>query len=426
MFWRMLQGALFRQSRKMVMVAVTIALGASLTTAMLSVMFDVGDKVNKELKAYGANITVTPRSASLLQDLYGVDASVSSGKYLQESDLGKLKTIFWANNIVSFAPLLETKAQVGSNQGEVTLIGTWFQHNLLLPTGETATAGIQELKSWWAVAGQWPSDGDQQGVLIGAILAKKLGLKVGDSFSVAVNGQEQPLIVRGVLNSGGPEDEQIYASLSLVQQALHVPGRIGKIEVSAITTPENDLARKAAHDPKSLSLKEWETWYCTAYVSSISYQIEEAIAGARAKTVRQVAESEGTILEKTQLLMVLITLLSLAGSTLGISNLLTASMMERSREIGLLKAIGATDSAVLLRTLAEVTVTGLIGGFGGYILGLGFAQIIGRSVFGTAISVDPIVIPWVIGLVLLVTLLGSLPAIRMLLSLRPAAVLHGR
>ncbi len=199
-------------------------------------------------------------------------------------------------------------------------------------------------------------------------------------------------------------------------------GKVAKVEVSAITTPDNDLARKAAHNPKSLTLKEWETWYCTAYVSAISYQIEEAVSGARAKPVRQVAESEGAILQKTQLLMLLITALSLAGSALGISNLLTASVMERTREIGLLKALGATDSEILLSTLSETMATGIAG----YFMGLGFAQIIGQTVFGSAVEAKGMVIPIVMILVVLVTLAGSLPAFRMLLSLRPAEVLHGR
>lgn len=427
MFWEMLKGALVRQSRKMFMVALTIALGVSLTTAMLNVMLDVGDKVNRELKAYGANITVIPRAASVLRDVYGIEASSGkTGQYLQEADVGKLKTIFWANNIVAFSPLLETKATVGSD--DITVVGTWFNRQLELPTGEVVETGIKELKSWWTVEGNWINDADIKGAMVGSTLARKLNLRIGDSVEIALPGgiQRETLTVQGIFNSGGAEDDQIFVTLPFVQQGLNLPGKIGKIEVSAITTPENDLARKAAHDPKSLSLKEWETWYCTAYVSSIAYQIEEAVGDSRAKPVRQVAESEGTILQKIQLLMLLITGLSLAGSALGISNLLMANIMERSREFGLLKALGATDRDVLLLTLTEIMTTGLVGGIAGYFLGLGFAQIIGHNVFGTAVAINAMVIPWVIISVILITLVGSLPAMRMLLSLRPAAVLHGR
>jgi putative ABC transport system permease protein len=428
MFWQMLKGALVRQGRKMLMVAVTIALGVSLTTAMLNVMLDVGDKVNRELKAYGANIVVTPRAASVLREIYGLESgSGGAGQYLQENDVGKLKTIFWSNNIVAFAPSLEAQVGVGSSNTNVTMVGTWFNRRLDLPTGEIVETGIKQLKSWWTVEGNWIDDNDVTGAMVGSVLAGKLGIHLGDTIEVAVpGGSREKLTVQGLFNSGGPEDEQIFVTLPHIQQALKLQGKVGKIEVSAITTPENELARKAAHDPKSLSLKEWETWYCTAYVSSISYQIEEAVDGSRAKPVRQVAESEGAILQKTQLLMLLITVLSLAGSALGISNLLTANVMERSREFGLLKALGATDRDVLLLTLAEIMMTGLAGGVAGYFIGLGFAQIIGQNVFGSAVAINLMVIPWVVVSVILITLVGSLPAIRMLLSLRPAAVLHGR
>lgn len=429
MFWQMLKGALIRQSRKMLMVALTIALGVSLTTAMLNVMLDVGDKVNKELKAYGANITVTPRAASILKDVYGIESKVGGKtEYLNENDLGKLKTIFWTNNIVAFAPYLETQVRINQTETAVPLVGTWFNYHLNLPTGEAVDTGIQELKSWWSVEGAWVQDSDMQMAMVGKSLAQKLGLKVGDRFvcTPTENGTGETLQVMGIFSAGAQEENQVVVPLALVQRMQKLEGKIDKIEVSAITTPENELARRAAHDPKDLSLKEWETWYCTAYVSSIAYQIEEAIQNSIAKPVRQVAESEGTILQKTELLMLLITALSLLSSALGISNLLSASIMERSREFGLLKALGATNRAVVLLTLTEIMITAFIGGFFGYFLGLGFARIIGESVFGSAVAINVMVIPWVAVLIILVTLIGSLPAIRMLLALRPAAVLHGR
>jgi putative ABC transport system permease protein len=198
------------------------------------------------------------------------------------------------------------------------------------------------------------------------------------------------------------------------------------VEVSALTTPDNELSRRAAQDPTSLSIKDWETWYCTAYVSAICYQIDEVLTGSVSKPIRQVAESEGAILEKTQLLMLLITILSLAGSALGISNLVTADVMERSAEIGLLKAVGAWDGPVSRLILTEVLITGIAGGLAGYFAGLGFAQVIGETVFSSAIAIKPVVIPLVTALVFLVTMAGSIPSIRLLLSLRPAEVLHGR
>jgi putative ABC transport system permease protein len=124
--------------------------------------------------------------------------------------------------------------------------------------------------------------------------------------------------------------------------------------------------------------------------------------------------------------MVLITILSMIGSALGICNLVTASVMERSSEIGLMKAVGAQNSAITGLVLTEIFLTAIVGGFAGFGAGIGFAQVIGQTVFGSSIAVRPIVIPLVAVLVALVTLLGSIPAIRMLLKLQPAEVLHGK
>ena len=399
MFWQMVKGALIRQRKRFFLIALTAALGVSLAAAMLNVMFDIGEKVNQELKAYGANITVTPKTASVLQDVYGLEGGRK--EYLNEADAAKIKTIFWTNNIVAFAPELSGEIALADGKN-VPIMGTWFDHELELPTGEKMQTGEKEMKSWWKIDGAWPTESPDE-ALAGVKLADALGLKPGDTVSYRTkDGAERSLKITGVA------------------------GKIDKIEVSAVTTPENDLARKAAENPERLSQKEREIWYCTAYVSSIAFQIEEAIPGSSAQPVRQIAESEGKILEKTQMLMLLITGLSLLSAALGVSNLVSANIMERSREFGLMKALGATDLSVVLMVLAEIFIAGALGGFFGYFGGLALAQAIGQTVFGSSIANNLVVIPIVGGLMALMLLIGSLPAIRMLLSLQPASVLHGR
>ena len=429
MLFKMIRGVLFHQRGKMLLIAFTIALGASLATGMLNVMWDVGDKVNQELKTYGANITVKPKDSSLLSDIYDVgDGEQLSASYLNEEDLPKLKTIFWAFNIVDFTPFLKTTAGLPSGQA-AEVVGTWFNHHLSLPTGEELDAGVTGMRSWWDLTeGSWLNEADEDsasGVMAGTLLAQQEGWHVGDRVVLQGSQSEQEVTVTGIYDAGGDEDMQLYAPLDLVQSLTGREGKVESIEVSALTTPDNELAKRAARNPGALSSRDYETWYCTAYVSAICYQIQEAIPNAAASAVRQVADSEGAILDKTQLLMILITALSLIGAALGISNLVTASVMERSKEIGLLKAIGAKERSITGVIMIEILVTALTGGVAGYFLGFGFAQLIGRSVFGSAIEMKAKVIPIVAGLITLVTLAGSLPAIRMVLRLRPAEVLHG-
>lgn len=429
MFFRMVKGTLIRQWKKMILIAFTIGLGASLATAMLSVVLDVGDKVNKELKTFGANITVMPKRQSVVSDLYDVSGGKSSGAYLKENELGKIKTIFWAFNIVDYTPFVKSNAKL-SDGSDVQVVGSWFNHHMDLPTGEQLDAGIASLRSWWEIKdGKWideQANSNENDCMIGSKLAEKLGVKAGDKVKVKGSKEERELNIVGVFSSGGDEDERIFTGLKAAQALSGLEGKIDSIEVSALTTPDNELAVKAAKDPQSLTVAQYEIWYCTAYVSSICYQIQEVITDSVAAPVRQVADSEGAILDKTQLLMLLITILSLIGSALGICNLVTASVMERSSEIGLMKAIGAHNSAITGLVLTEIILTAIIGGTVGFGCGIGFAQIIGESVFGSLITLRPMVIPIVGVLVVIVTLIGSIPAIRMLLKLEPEAVLHGR
>ncbi|QWW19843.1 ABC transporter permease [Schaalia sp. 19OD2882] len=423
MFLRMLMRALTRRGNRHLLIAVTIALGTAVATSMLSVMFDVGDKVNQELKSYGANIVVRPQGAAVLQDLYGAESPTQA--HLREDELGRIKEIFWTYNILDFAPLLPVQVTDATGQS-LTLTGTWFDHHMSLATEEKVHTGLDKLRAWWGVTGEWVKEADPHGAMVGHAYAKAHSLSIGDTLTVEREGRKVELTVRGIFDAGDEADSGVYTHLDLAQELLAAPGAVASVEVSALTTPDNDLARKAAKNPDSLSVSERETWYCTAYVSSIAYQIEEVMTDSMARPVRQVAESEGTILEKTQLLMVLVTVLALVASALAIANLVTANVMERSAEIGLMKAIGAKNRSIIALFLAEITLVALVGGVLGYAAGIALAQVIGHIVFSSFVSITPVVAAAALVLVLLVVLGASIPAIRHLLRLNAAEVLHGR
>jgi putative ABC transport system permease protein len=433
----MLRGALARHRGGRVLIALTTALGACVATAMLGVAFDVGDKVSQELSTYGANIVVQPKGAAVLGELYGLGDLDQAGPALLEAEVPNIKTIFWAFNITQFAPFLEVAvtavpagpAETGSGAapGEpVTLAGTWFAHQLALPTGEHASAGLIELRAWWDVEGGWIADGDEGLAMVGSALAQARGIAVGDWLELTGPGGAESVQVAGLFTSGGEEDSQVVVPLVVAQRVAGRAGPVDRVAVAARTTPVNELARRAAQNSAALTVSEWETWYCTAYASSIAYQIEEVMTDAVAKPVRQVTESQGTILTKTGMIMILVTILALLASALGVANLVTASVMERAPEIGLLKAVGAPDGAVVRLILTEMTLIGLAGGVAGFGLGLGAAQVIGLAVFGQTITPRAAVAGLVALLVVLVMLAGSVPAVRLLVRLRPAEVLHGR
>src|ERR1700676_5263242 len=113
MFLRLVADSFRRRPRRKLLTGAALALAMAGAPAALSVSLDVGDRLAHEFRALGANLLVTPQADSLPLEIGGVDyRPVNSGSYLPESDLGKIKTIFWPNNIVGFAPVIEVPAEV--------------------------------------------------------------------------------------------------------------------------------------------------------------------------------------------------------------------------------------------------------------------------------------------------------------------------
>lgn len=315
---RMIFRSFSRQFRRRLLVAITICLSSAVATAMLGVVFDVGDKLNEELSVYGSNIVIEPKSDAVVADLYetvdGSDTEPTS--FLKESDIQKIKTIFWAYNITNFAPKLNLHADITAGAG-----------------GDTATV---------------------------------------------------PVV--GIYDSGDEENGAVYVPSATLQELSGLTDSVDEVEVKALTTPENDLARKVSRNPAAVTQEEWETWYCTAYASSIAYQIEEVLPDAVAKQIRQISELQGDVLNKTRAVMIVMTGLSLLAAAIAVANLMAASITERSSELALLKAIGATDGAVSRLMLLETAVIALIGALAGAGLGVGAAQLIGQVVFASMVG----------------------------------------
>lgn len=461
---RMVARSLARQIKKRVLIAIVVCLSACVSVAMLSVVYDVGDKINAELSSYGSNIIVQPKSNAVVNDLYAsrtksaysnsqssqssqtlADAeSQESTAFLKESDAAKIKMIFWAFNITNFAPKLTIYANLKANSSAestnsaesansnksansvVPIVGTWFNRKLALASGETTVVGVQGMRSWWKmIEGRFPRDFKRE-TAVGTNLAKSHNLKVGQRIKLTRSGRQMSLKIVGIYDSGDSDNNAIYADSSEAQSLANKPNMVEAIEVKALTTPENDLARKAAKNPAALSQEEWETWYCTAYPSSITYQIEEVIPGAVAKQVRQVSAMQGSVLNKTRAVMVLMTALSLVAAAVAVANLMAAAISERSGELALLKALGARDGAVARLMLMETAVIACVGALIGMIAGFGVAQVIGFGVFGSAISLRPMVFVLVFVLLAITVLAAAGSSIRSILHVRPAEVLHGR
>jgi len=419
MFVRLVYESFRRQKRRKLLAGAAITLGVTVATAMIAVATDIGDKINRELRTIGANLVVTPQEDSLDVEMGGVNLKPpTDGAFLNESDLPKIKGTFWHNNITGFAPMLPVKVALERNgkTQDVTLLGTYFAKPLSFGK-EEFTAGVRTTHPWWKVSGAWPDDSSRD-VLLGERLASQAAVKPDDA--VTLSGRK--LRVSGILSTGGSEDDQIVAPLVLAQEILGKPGAVRRVYVSALTKPEDAFARR---DPKSMSGAIYDRWYCTPYPQAIAYQLQEAIPHSHAEQIRQVAQNEGAVLTRIEGLIFLITLAALFASALAVSAAMATAIFERRAEVGLMKALGAGKLAVASVFFAESALLALIGGFVGFAAGGLLARQIGHSIFNSQIAIQPVLLPVILAIAVMVTFAGSAAAVRRAVQLDPVFALRG-
>jgi len=420
MFVRLVYESFRRQKRRKLLAGVAIALGVGVATAMIGVATDVGDKISLELRRNQANIVVTPQEDTLDLEIGGVNLKPpSDGAFLNEADLPKIKSTFWRNAILGFAPMLPVKVTLDGSE-QVTLLGTYFSKPYRYGK-ESFVTGVRSTNGWWRISGQWPADdtqADPQDVLLGEHLAARILKHAGDSITIA----GQPHTVSGVVSTGGAEDDQIVAPLALAQKILGRPGAVRRVYVSALTKPEDAFARR---DPKTLSGAMYDRWYCSPYAQSIAYQLQEVIPFSHAEQIRQVEQTEGTVLSRIQGLMLLITIAALLASALAVSAAMATAIFERRHEVGLMKALGAGQAAVAAIFFTEAALLAVMGGSLGFVGGAVLAHRIGLSIFDSQITIQPVLFPVIVAIAILVTFAGSAVAIRRAVLFDPVHTLRG-
>jgi putative ABC transport system permease protein len=297
---------------------------------------------------------------------------------------------------------------------------------------EEFLTGIRSLNPYWSVRGSWPEDlaarepsAAPTEALAGTRLAEALSLRPGDRLEVGTPAGGATFVITGILTTGDDMDEALLAPLESVGRISGNPGRVSRILVSALTTPENAVYERMGKNPKDLPPAEFEKWSCTPFVSSIAYEIERALPGSEARVIRRVAESEGKVLRRISGLMLLIAVMAALGAALTVTSALTTSVLERRSEFGLLKAMGAGNSGVIGLLLAEAALLGLLGGLVGAGAGALMARWLSVTIFGTATSFRPLSIPLAVVAALAITFAGCILPARRIARLRPFELLRG-
>jgi putative ABC transport system permease protein len=345
-----------RRKGKAIFLIIGIAIGIGTAVALLSLSGSIKEEIGSQLDRFGANIVVVPQSNNLSLDYGGV--SVSSVSYdvqqLKIEDAKNLLDIPYGNRLSLISPKL--LGAVGVEGTEVLLAGVDFTSELTL-------------KRWWHIVGHKPEADDD--LLVGFEVARTLSLiepvagaqsqpasHEGADHAMKVEDQHQFNIVRnqvqiagrqhtvaGVLSpTSGPEDRMIFGSLAHVQTLLGKPGQLSLIEVSALCKD------------------------CP--IEDIVAQIGERLPHAKVSAIQQSVRARAETIERLTRFFAVVSGLVLMIGALMIFTTMMGSVVERTKEIGVLRAIGFRKVHIIKELMIEVGVISILGGLLGWVAGM--------------------------------------------------------
>lgn len=392
------------------MAIVAIMAGAAIASALLSAAFSVRDTMAGEFRRFGPNIIVSPASSTIEVGLPGISlGTITEQGYLNESDVWKIKAM-GGDAIVGYAPFLYQKVLVGAYGKNVNAVmaGTYFSHpepNITGGDGKPWVTGVSKI-SGWGVRGGWVAgDRDVSGCMAGASLANTLSLRVGSGVMVvyrnhgSADSVTRYLNVTGIVFTGGAEDSQLFVNMGVAQELSSRPGMVHIVHVSAVTS--------------------------SASADAIASSIQSSIPSVEARSSVQLEQAESVLLQRTETLVFLVAAAAMGASALGVMTTMSTGVLERRREMGIMKALGAHDRNISALLLAEAAILGIAGGLAGYILGIALAMYLGTGFFGPSATFQPAVLPITLAISVAAALAASALPIKRALGVQPAAVLRG-
>lgn len=368
-----------RKGRTVLLLAV-LAMASSLATALGIVSFSMEKRVAEEVRKYGANLIIIPQSARLDIGSGGLNFGiVSEPTYLEQRQVEDAL----AQSGLKAERSFHLRGALHWNDVDVMVEGVNF-------------ADIRRLFPWWQLKGNWPVAGE---AVVGNDLAARLGLKLGDAMELVGKDQAVRLRVSGIVSSGGEEDGLLFLALPELQQALGLDGQLGLVRLM-VTAGDGSLNKSAS-------------------------ALQQLLPAAKVNEVRQTARTSEGLLAKVKLLMLMVTAVVLVSAGSSVAGTMSTTVLERGKEIGLMKAMGGTRWEVMLIFCGEAAMLGVLGGALGYLFGTGIAQFITRTVFAASAEF----IPWFAGISLAVSLflalLGSIGPMISVFKLDPVRSLRG-
>ncbi len=408
MFLRIISKSLSKRKGRIIIAVLAVVMGVSIPAAMFTVSLDINHKIGLEFRKFGANLLIVPESDTIPVGIGDISlSSVSNQQYINETDIYKIKTINWSKNIQGYAPFLYEviSAQAKGQEQQVVLTGTWFEKNTTLLDGTTFTTGVRRINSWWwDVEGEWINDTQSTDSLsvecmVGRSVADKMNLEIGNKITIDFQNKRQLEIeVKGIITTGGTEDNHIFTSLETAQNFTEHDNAIHTVQVSALCTG------------------------CP--IEEIAAEIEIKLDNVEAKTILQMTNTEMSVLNTVETMMMLVTFVALLATILGVSSTMTTSILDRKTEIGLMMSLGAENLKIISLFLTESLLIGTIGGSIGFSFGIIGAQFVSLIVFNSLVTPQIVVLPLIIGISTVVSLIAAIIPIKSALRIDPVTVLR--
>jgi putative ABC transport system permease protein len=341
---------IMRRKKRVLYASLGVVIGITTVIAVLTIALAGQTNIYGQLEKYGANLMVMPAINDIDIGLGGLSlGTLSVGEnYISEDELPEIRQI--ADGMIREALNIE-------DEGDIVTIAPKLYMNTKVNGTSVIVVGVapQEerlLKTWWRVSqGKYLEATDQ--ALVGAIAAELLKLNVGDK--ITLNGGE--VTITGILEeTGSNEDYQVFVPLETAQKAFGKEGLVSSIDIRAL---------------------------CNACpTSDIASAINENMAGVRGVAVTQIAETEMGMLEKVSKFLFALAAITLAVGCFGVVNTMTTSVHERIKDIGIMKAVGASRNQIMKIFFYEAAIVGVAGGLVGYVTGTLLAYIVGPLIFG--------------------------------------------
>lgn len=380
-----------RRKTKLGLAVLSVVVAAAAIVAVVTTFSAATDGLYEESNKFGANIIVRPEVTTipLVAGSTSIGSLSTGENYIEESEIPKIHTIQNNSNLAVVAPRLYGVAELGDSS--VVIMG-------VDPEKE------KTLKPWWKVQGHWMAantseNSEKTEVMVGSDIAGPLALEEGSPITLSQGDISIDAQVAGVIEStGGNEDGYIILPLTASQYLLSKEGKVSSLEVRALC---NDCP-----------------------VEEISRQIEEVFPGLEARSMSQIVETEMAVVEHTEASAMAVSIITLLVSTLTVASTMLASVNEKLKEIGIMRAVGASDRQVVSMLLFEGAIIGIIGGGIGFAIGTVASSIAAPML--VSVSPPPMweILPSVAGMCVVTGMVASIIPAKRALGVDPAEVLR--